>query len=168
MRIRRQRATVIRYGFKEMMKLIHPIAPYISEEIWRYLKADHDDLIIIQEYPEFDEKFVFEEDQKQMQQFIETITSIRNLRSSIGVKPKDEVKTHIFANEDHLKIYFESYPNGFLELAKSNTQFSSFDSERPKKCIMQATGFCEIYMELDGIIDVKEHLEKLKKRPKET
>lgn len=162
----RQRATVIRYGFKEMMKLIHPIAPYISEEIWKYLKADSDDLIIIQEYPEFDEKFVFEEDQKQMQQFIETITSIRNLRSSIGVKPKDEVKTHIFVNEDNLKEYFDSHSNGFLELAKSKTQFSSFDSERPKKCIMQATGFCEIYMELDGLIDVNEHLEKLKKDQK--
>lgn len=158
-----QRATVIRYGFKEMMKLIHPIAPYISEEIWKYLKTDEEDLIIIQEYPEYNDKLNFDSDQKQMTQFIEAITNIRNLRSSVGVKPKDEVTTTIFTKEQSIKDYFESHLTGFLELAKSNTTIQPFDAERPKKCIMQATGFSEIYMVLDGLIDIEEHLAKMKK-----
>lgn len=160
----KQRATVIRHGFKEMMKLIHPIAPYISEEIWGYLKSDDEDLIIVQDYPEFNSNLKFETDQLQMNQFIETITNIRNLRSSVNVKPKDKVNVHLFCNDEELKKYFESHTLGFQELAKiENLSVKVKDESKPAKSIMQATSFCEIYLELDGVIDVQEHLDKMTK-----
>ena len=53
---KKQRATVLKYCFKEIMKLIHPVTPFISEEIWSHLKDDNEELLIAQDYPEYTEE----------------------------------------------------------------------------------------------------------------
>src|SRR5690606_23923132 len=48
-----QRANVLKYCLKQIMKLLHPITPFITEELWSVLKNEDEDLLIIQEYPKY-------------------------------------------------------------------------------------------------------------------
>ncbi|EQC48328.1 valine--tRNA ligase, partial [Bacteriovorax sp. BSW11_IV] len=115
------RATVLRYCFRQIVALLHPITPFITEELWQYLKNDGEDLLIQVDYPEFSEKLVFEKDQDDMNKFIEVVTGIRNLRASMNIKPKEEVTVNLFTDDENLSKYFNAETQGFKDLAKLST-----------------------------------------------
>lgn len=75
-----KRATILKHSFREIVKLIHPTTPYISEEIWSYLKNKDEDLLIVQEYPEYNNLFNFNEDVATMRNFMEITTLIRKMK----------------------------------------------------------------------------------------
>lgn len=160
--LKAQRANVLKYCFKHIMKLIHPVTPFISEEIWSYLKREDESLLIHQEYPLFDSKLSFNDDVYNMDHFIEIVTNIRNLRNSVNIKPKEEVEVRLFTDDESLARYFFK-SRGFLkELARVKAgKIKDKSIERPAKSIMKATTHTEIFLPLEGVIDIKEYIGKL-------
>ena len=159
-----QRATVLRHCFRKIVALLHPISPYITEELWMYLKEESEDLLIIQDYPEYDEACNFEKDQLEMNSFIEVVTHIRNLRASLNIKPKDNVKVELFSDEANWREYFEAHSTGLKELAKADSLVvKNKEDARPKKSVMSATSQVEIFLPLEGVIDLGEQISRLEK-----
>jgi valyl-tRNA synthetase len=159
-----QRVSVLKFAFRKILALLHPITPFITEELWSHLKEKNEDLIIAQEYPEFSEALCFNDDQEKMNKFIETITAIRNLRQSVNIKPKDEVNVEIFSDNHELVIYYRENLINFQELARvKSLKAGSKELNRPTKSIMLATTFAEIFLPLDGVIDLKEQVLRLEK-----
>ncbi len=157
-----QRANVLKYCFKQIVKLLHPITPFVTEEIWGFLKSEDEELLIIQEYPVFDETLQFKEDSDYMDKFIEVVTSIRNLRNTVMIKPKDEIEVRLFTDNESLAKYFYKSRGFFKELAKVKAgKIKDKSIERPQKSIMRATGHTEIFIPLEGIIDLKLFVKKL-------
>lgn len=162
--LKQTRAAVLQHCFRKIVALLHPIAPYITEEFWMYLKEESEDLLIVQAYPEYDENLNFEEDREKMNKFIEVITHIRNLRANVNVKPKDTVKVHLFTDQNELKNYFTTNEIGFRELAKvSHLQIDDKQAGRPDKTVMSATSHTEVFMYLEGVVDLQEQVERLEK-----
>lgn len=86
-----RRATVLKFVFRKIVALLHPMIPFITEELWSFLKEEDESLLIIQDYPEFDAKIDFSKDQEMMEKFMETVSAVRNLRASVNIKPKEQV-----------------------------------------------------------------------------
>lgn len=157
-----QRANVLKYCFKEVLKLLHPVTPFITEELWTHLKSEHDDLLIIQSYPEFKDEFVFCEDVKNMNKFIETITCIRNLKNTVMISPKDEIEIRLFTDDEALAKYFFQSRGFFKELSKVKSgKIKDKSVERPLKSIMRATSHTEIFIPLEGVVDIPILIKKL-------
>jgi len=166
---RTQRATVLRHCFRKVLALLHPFSPYISEELWVQVKNKNEDLLIAADYPEFDEKLIFENDQNNMNKFVEVVTVIRNLRASVNIKPKDEVAIHLFSDHEDLLDYFEKSKSDFAELGRvKSLTISKKSIERPLKSIMLATTHTEIFLPLEGVIDLGEYIKKLEKELSKT
>ncbi len=158
------RASILKYCFREIVKLIHPTTPYISEEIWGYLKDKNEDLLIVQEYPEYNNLFTFNEDVETMRNFMEITTLVRNLRLSVNIKPKDEVELYFYCDDPKIKKYFENNFNYLQDLAKvKKVNFLPTTSERVKKSIMSATSFAEIFIPLEGVIDLEDQKKRIQK-----
>lgn len=159
-----QRANVLKYAFKQIVKLLHPVTPFITEEMWTHLKMQDEDLIIIQDYPEYDEKFNFKNDVHNMEKFIEIVTGIRNLRNAVMIKPKDEIEVRLFTDDEDLAKYFFKSRGFFKELAKVKAgKIKDKSIERPPKSIMKATAHTEVFIPLEGVVDIDSFIEKLKK-----
>lgn len=159
-----QRANLLKYCFKQIVKLLHPVTPFITEEIWSYLKTNDEDLLIIQDFPTYNVNYHFQQDVDQMNRFIEVVTSIRNLRNSVMIKPKEDIEVRFFTDDEELaKYFFKS--RGFLkELARVKAgKIKDKSSDRPPKSIMKATGHTEIFIPLEGIIDIDSFIDKLQK-----
>jgi valyl-tRNA synthetase len=157
-----QRANVLKYCFKQIMKLIHPITPFISEEIWGYLKHEDESLLIIQDYPLFKTAHIFNEDVNNMEKFIEVVTNIRNLRNSVMINPKDEVDVRFFTDDENLARYFYQSRGYFKELARIKAgKIKDKSIERPAKSIMRAMTHTEVFIPLEGVIDISTYIEKL-------
>lgn len=164
-----QRATVLRYCFKKIVALLHPFTPYITEELWSFLKNENDDLLIIQEYPEYDKNLEFTEDQEKMNKFVEVVTSIRYLRQNVNIKPKEMVAVSLFTDHSDLQLYFESNKPNFEALANVNSlTIGKKDSTRPQKSIFQATTHTEVFLPLEGVIDINEQIQRLTKELQKT
>jgi valyl-tRNA synthetase len=157
-----QRANVLKYCFKEIVKLLHPITPFITEEIWSHLKTEDEDLLIIQEYPSFKADYSFKNDVENMDRFIEIVTSIRNLRNAVMIKPKEEIEVRLFTDNEDLAKYFFKSRGFFKELAKVKAgKIKDKSVERPTKSIMRATGHTEIFIPLEGVVDIESFIKKL-------
>ncbi|MCY4523302.1 MAG: class I tRNA ligase family protein, partial [Halobacteriovoraceae bacterium] len=162
---RKRRINVLKFCFKQMIKLLHPITPFITEELWSYLKEKEDEPLIIQSYPVFDKKMVFTSDQEQMDRFIEIITNIRHLRAKLDIKPKDEIQVRLFSDDPELLDYFMKNQGFFFSLARvKEISTHSKKDRRPSKAVMSATGHTEIHLLLEGVIDFAAQTKRLQKQ----
>ncbi len=162
------RATMLKYCFRKIVTLLHPIVPFITEEIWGYLENEKT-LLINQEYVEFDASLENAEVQEMMNKFIDVTTGIRNIRSSVNLKPKDEIDVRLFTDDKKLaKFVFESR-HFMKDLAnvKSGT-IRNKSAEKPKKSASLATSHTEIFIPLEGLIDINDQVNRIKKDMEKT
>ena len=167
--IKAQRISVLKFVFRKMLALLHPITPFITEELWSHLKESNEDLLIAQEYPEYDPALTFKDDQDQMNKFVEVVTSIRNLRASVNIKPKDEVSVELFSDNQELVQYYRQNLINFQELARvKELKVGSKELNRPNKSIVNILTHTEVFVPLDGVIDLKEQVSRLEKELNKT
>lgn len=160
----KNRATVLKFVLKKMLALLHPFVPFITEEIWEVVKNKNDDLLIVADYPEFSDKLSFKDDQEKMNKFIDSVVAIRNLRQSVNLKPKDEVEVTLFTDDEHLKNYYNENFDNFYKLARTvKVTVLSKKEARPKKSITQAFAHTEVYLKLEGVIDLNDQIKRLEK-----
>ncbi|MCE3013280.1 MAG: class I tRNA ligase family protein, partial [Proteobacteria bacterium] len=159
---KKQRATVLKYSLRQIMKLLHPVAPYITEELWSHLGSKN--LLAAESYVEFDPKLQDDKVADLMNRFVEVVTTIRNLRQSVNIKPKDEVDVRLFTDDRKFaKFLFDSrFFLSDLAAVKSGTIRPKND-ERPKKSISSATTHTEIWIPLEGLVDLGEQINRVKK-----
>ena len=163
------RATTLNYCLKKIMALLHPIAPFISEEIWQYIKNDDDPLLIVTDYPECDTAQLFEQDRLEMNQFIEMVTKARNLRQSVNLPLKQEIDMVVFTDHQSFGDYLKENAVFLFNLARvKNLRVHAKSADRPQKSIAAATSFCEIFIPLEGVIDLQEQIARLKKEMAKT
>lgn len=159
-----QRAAVLRFAFKEIVALLHPITPFITEELWSHLKSDAEDLLIVRDYPEAKKELEFNDDQIRMNKFVEIISQIRALRQNVGIKPKDQVPLEIFTDDQDLDSYLNNNINGFMDMARaSQIDIKKKADNRPLKSAVAALTYCEIFIPLEGFIDIDDQIARLKK-----
>jgi valyl-tRNA synthetase len=159
-----QRASVLKYGLKQIMALMHPFTPFMTEEIWSHLKEDSDDLLIVSEYPEWKEELNYPQDQKEMAQFIEVVTQIRNIRAANNIKPKDEITVELFTETPQLQEYFQRHQRAFADLTRlAELKVADKSAPRPKKSGVGITSHTEVFIPLEGLIDIEAQLAKLNK-----
>lgn len=92
-------AQTLNYVLNNIVKMLHPYMPYITEEIYSNLKKDAEALIVA-EYPEA--KFKFEDDFKFEEELIDVIRQIRNMRANAGITNSKKIDIYLDS-----KIYLE-------------------------------------------------------------
>jgi valyl-tRNA synthetase len=75
---------VLLYVLTEILKLLHPFMPFITEEIWQALPHEGEALMI-QRYPEYDESLAFPEDEANFETIMTAIKAVRSRRSEMNV-----------------------------------------------------------------------------------
>ncbi len=136
--------------FEEIMKLLHPFMPFITEEIWSHLRDREDgDDIIITAYPKAksaDEVIV-----NQAALAFEVISNIRNTRSSNGMSPKDALGLIIKTKDESPFKVFEG-----VITKLGNLESLSFTNEK----VEGATSFVikgdEFFIPMERQIDPEE------------
>jgi valyl-tRNA synthetase len=159
---KRQRATILKYGFRQIMKLLHPITPYITEELWSHLGSKT--LLATESYTEFDAHLSDDRVADLMNRFIEVVTGIRNIRQSMNIKPKDEVDIRLFTDDQKFAkfMYDSRHFLGDLAAVKSGT-IRNKKADRPKKSVSMATTHTEIWLPLEGLVDIAEQVKRVQK-----
>ena len=145
------------------LQLLHPVMPFITEEIYSHLDEKYES-ITISKWPEYSDELHDKKAEKDMQYIIEAITSIRNVRSEMNVPPSKKAKIMIYITEKDAKEAFDEGKNYFIKLASaSEVNFISQKFEVPSNAVSAVTKGAEMFIPLFDLIDVNKELERLNK-----
>src|SRR5208283_27711 len=95
--------------FEASLRLLHPVMPFITEEIWHAIYDGKPPLksIALAAYPAADEKQIDLGAETEMAILQDLIVSVRNLRAELKVEPKVKVPIEVFAHEAEIRSLFE-------------------------------------------------------------
>lgn len=89
----------------EGLKLLHPFMPFITEEIYSYLRPS-EDTIMYAAWPTYDEARSFPAEEEEVERMKEAIRGIRNARSQMNVPPKQKTQVTVVSAEPHVQDIF--------------------------------------------------------------
>ncbi|WP_157149957.1 valine--tRNA ligase [Brachyspira sp. SAP_772] len=158
---------VLLYVLEESMAMIHPFMPFITEEIYSNLPKHNinSKALMIREYPKANNKYIFEDIEKDFNLIQDIVSGIRNSRSSFNLPPNKKLDVIIRYSSDYFKNTSESYKDiiSALSLTESLNIVSSKDSERNKGSFVKVFEGGEINVNLVGIIDLEAEKKRLEK-----
>jgi len=144
------------------LQLLHPIMPFITEEIWQKLPTAQES-IMISPYPECDPGKIDEDAEKKMTLIIDVVNNIRNVRWEMNVPPSQIVEV-ILLSKNHESIEILQQYRMYVEsLGKADHVTISESLKRPKSAATAVAQDVEIFLPLKGIIDFAEEERRLKK-----
>ena len=150
------------YLLREFLKLLHPIMPFITEEIYQIL-PNPEKSIMITDYPEKDAQLINKSAEKKAKKLFDLIYLIRNIRWEMNV-PLDKKIDILIKSSDNDLIYFtKGNQKDILYLAKAQSIKISNDLEKPVGSAAGANEICEVYIPLEGLININKEFERLKK-----
>ena len=82
---------VLCYVLTQILKLLHPFMPFITEEIWQALPHEGD-FLMLQQWPEYREDLVFAEEEKALELVMDAIRAIRTRRAEMNVPPSKKAQ----------------------------------------------------------------------------
>jgi len=152
------------------LRLLHPIMPFLTEEIWGFLplnrgsEEDPDKMLITTEWPKADKSMIDQTAEKDFELVIDVIGALRNMRAEVGLTPKQEATFLIEAKNHDEKQILESNCDVISHLGKAGELTIVLTSDRiHKKSLSARVGDIDIFMPLEGLIDLSREIERLTK-----
>lgn len=156
---------VLLYVLKNMLVLLHPFMPFITEEIYASL-PNKKDLLIVEAWPEFKEEFNFVNEENNVNSVIEAITSIRNQRSSLNVPAKTKQKLTILVEDKANISLIEEIKDQFVNLASASEVCvmakEANDSTKEEGLVRLVFNEFSVLMSLDELVDYEKERQRLK------
>ena len=151
---------VLLYVLTEILKLVHPFMPFISEEIWQALPHDGDALMAAR-YPAFDEKLSFPEDEQSFEMVMSAIKAVRARRSDMNVPPSR--KAHLIIATDR-KDAFEAGRSYICKLAYAS-EVSVVDAapEDTAGMVSVVTDNARLFMPMAELVDLEKEKARITK-----
>jgi valyl-tRNA synthetase len=148
---------------KKVLLILHPIAPFITEEIWSYLKNDSDKDIIISSWPTIGSGNL-QYDEARIVSLKEIVVAIRTIRSELNVAPTQKISASISIKNVADESLFDSLKSMIMVLTNLENLNIEINLDKPKQSAVGICKNCVVYVPLGDLVDSKEEMLKLNKR----
>ncbi len=146
------------YVLDEILKLLHPFVPFITEEIYSILHGE-DEILMKKSWPSFNKHRVFRKEEKAFEGLKEIVTAIRNLRNEMNVLPSKRLSAYIVAKDEK---YILSVAPLFEKLAGiSELKLISDKSQITEKVSSLITSDAEVFIPLGELVDEQKERERV-------
>ncbi len=149
---------VLLYVLDQILRLLHPFMPYVTEEIWQTIPHEGE-TVMLSEYPTYKPELDFPEEEAEMRRVMEAIRAIRNRRSEMNVPPSRKAKVYVATK------FADTFKNGsaFIEKLASANGVEVADNFDIDGAVTVVTADAKIYIPMDELVDKKAELERLGK-----
>ena len=151
------------YVFKKILQMLHPFIPFVTEEIWQNFDKNGDIMVSYLENSENMEEF--EKDFTNMEIVKEIISGIRNIRGELNIPPSKSLNIYYLSEKADMKQLIENSKNYIKRLANLNDIVLK-DKELTFKNIKGFVKGVEIYINIEGVIDIEKEVARLNKEIK--
>jgi valyl-tRNA synthetase len=160
--------TVLFHTLEQTLRLMHPIVPFITEEIWQVLPkpAGAAVSITVAPWPQVDEGLRFSQETADMERAIDLISRVRTIRGETGVKPSVVIEEILLLSDDgDVRGQLERTTPYLRSQARvDRVRIAAMEgTERPAQTATAVVGGVEIHIPLAGLIDVEEETARLER-----
>jgi len=155
---------VLLYVLGESLKLLHPLMPYVTEEIWDKLPMTGG-LLLENEYPRFDAALANAGVDERMELFRAIVTAARNIRAEYRVNPSAKIPLRIVTHpgSESRREAIEASADGIVQLARVDSIEVGPDVAKEKGCAATPIGDIEVVVPLAGVVDLEEEYKRLER-----
>ncbi len=150
---------VLVYVLTDILKLLHPFMPFITEEIYQAVPHDAES-IMISKWVKYDEALNFEVEEAEMEKIMTAIRAIRNRRSEMNIPPSKKASVYV---ETPLADTFNMGAEFIKRLASANDVQVSTDFSGLENTVTIVTEDAKIYIPLGELVDFKAERKRLEK-----
>jgi valyl-tRNA synthetase len=152
--------------FEASLRLLHPVMPFITEEIWHAIYAGQAPLksLALAPYPQVDETQINTAAETQMAILQDLIVSVRNLRAELKVEPKLKTPIEIFTQQSDVRTLIEQNRSAIENDRQANVESLGFASGSLAKLPnTRSTARFDVRLIYERKIDTASECERLKK-----
>ena len=148
---------------KGILTLLHPYAPFITEEIWSYFKNETDKDLIVSSWLKGNKSDQNFDSNHSLDLLKQLVTAIRTIRSSMNV-PQDKKANVLIRGVGENRSRIESFKNIIIALGKIEKLTLADQIEKPLQSATAVVQKMELFIPLKGLIDLDQEIERLSKR----
>jgi valyl-tRNA synthetase len=157
---------VLRRVFRDILLLLHPFIPFVTEEIWHKLCPGQGSIMCAPHPLAAAESTGLIRDpeaETQIDRLIQVITAVRNIRGEMNLPPSQVLEAVVQAPEADFRETIESHRELVKELARLKALSVSAPGERPPAAATAITDNATTYVPLAGVLNVAAETERLNK-----
>ncbi|MBQ9044947.1 MAG: valine--tRNA ligase [Oscillospiraceae bacterium] len=151
---------VLLYVLTEILKLLHPFMPFITEEIWQALPHDGEALMVA-EYPKFSEALAFPQEERDFEMVMAAIKGVRSRRAEMNVPPSKKASLIIVADRP------EAFAAGEMYICKlayaDHIELTDSVPENADKMVSVVTNDARLFMPMAELVDLDQERARLEK-----
>ncbi len=162
---------VLQKTLKDLLKLLHPFMPFITEEIWGFLpkeascKDNPDGLLIKESWPVYDDKLDYEEAIFRIETAKNVIKAVRNIRAEADAAPSRKIS--LIVKTDTLADAISAIGAHIHRIANvEDIKLEPSDTEAPNDVMSAVIEGAQILVPLDELVDMAAEIERLEKEAK--
>ena len=154
---------VLAHVLENMLRMLHPFMPFITEEIWTRLvdvlpeAPDRPEALIVALYPERDASQYDAEAEAEVESIIELVRAARNLRAEFRIQNNERLEAEISGSGERSVVFRESLDfigsQAMIDLSVTNTQN---EAAGPSDMAVQALASGTLAVSLGGLVDLNE------------
>ncbi len=152
----------LRTGLSEILLLLHPIIPFVTQEIWSNFHTGELKNLALQPLPERREQFLHPELVDRMGFLQEVVVSVRNIRSELGISPAKELRLLVRAQGEDAAL-LETHTPLVMSLARVSEVTIDPALAPPKASGTAVVRSSELFVPLEGAVDFQAELARLDK-----
>ena len=154
------------YVLENILKLLHPFMPFITEEIWQGIPGLKES-VIISAWPIFDEKKRCQDAEEKMQLIMETIRKLRNIWAEMNVAPSKKAKLIVYSDGQYVKDVIKEGEGYFMSIGGVSEIEYITDRDMVSEDMVTVTiQGGELFLPLEELIDIGKEIQRLEKEKK--
>lgn len=154
---KRDTLTVLVYVLGQILKLLHPIIPFVTEKIWQSL-PNASETIMLESWPKTVQKFAYNKEAKQFEGIMELVRTIRNIRADVKLIPSKKIEIMLITENEKFVSKCSDY---IKKLAGVETiEFITAD-EIPQNVQSAITSIAQVYIPLGDLVDAEKEIARL-------
>jgi valyl-tRNA synthetase len=139
-------------ALNEVLRLLHPFIPFVTEEIWDKLPGT-DGSIMKAEFPTTSDARDHREAEEAMKVLIGVVSGIRNIRGEMNVPPSLLVEATVQSTDKGVRDLLDQHRDMIIKLCGLKSIQVTRPGERPASSATSVFGNCTIFVSLKGVID---------------
>ncbi len=154
--------TVLVYVLREILLLLHPFMPYLTEELWQALPHEGE-TIMLAKWPTGEGMASYPEEAKAMAVVMDVVRAIRNVRAEMNVPLGKKAELIMYADAETLPLLEagQAYIKALAHIESIELAFKG--TAAPEQSAAAHVRGVEIYLPLKGLIDLEKEIARLNK-----
>ncbi len=151
---------------KAVLEMLHPVMPFVTEEIWQLLPNKTGESIVVAPFPSADSACIDETAEQDMAVITDAVTALRNIRSEMNVPPSSRPHADILCRDSCAAAVLQEHTETVVSLAGLSSCDVHREFERPRSAATAVVRSMELFMALEGLIDFEAERSRLQKEMK--